>query len=189
MKLTVIRHTRVDVPAGICYGQSDVPLAVSYPEELKQVKACIDGEDFDVVFCSLLSRCRQLANDLFPGENIQFDDRLMELDFGQWEMQPWNDISETPEAKAWFDDFVEVRCPGGESFREQINRTASFLEDLKEKPYNAIAVVAHGGILRALDCLLNGTVPRDAFRNQVDYGEVVPFTLNKKIKPDATNRI
>lgn len=173
--LTAIRHTRVEVPAGICYGQSDVPLASTYTGELEQVRLKLTGAEFDAVYCSPLSRCRILAMDLFSGVNLQFDPRLMELNFGQWELQPWDRISPTAEAQAWFADYVEVRTPGGESFRDQIARTASFLDDLRQKPTGRVAVVAHGGILRALDCLLNGTEPLDAFQSKVDYGEVLRF--------------
>lgn len=175
MKITAIRHTRVAVPPGICYGQTDVALAPTYAHELEQVKQKLNGAIFDAVFCSPLTRCRQLAQDLFPGMVIQFDERLMELNFGQWEMQLWDSISETDEAQAWFADFVEVGTPGGESFRDLINRTASFLEELKTKNYGQVTVVAHGGILRALCCLLNGTEPIEALRHRVDYGDVIEF--------------
>lgn len=175
--LTAIRHTRVEVPAGICYGQSDVPLASTYTGELEQVRLKLSGAEFDAVYCSPLSRCRILAGDLFPSVNLQFDERLMELNFGQWELQAWDNISPTAEAQAWFADYVNGRTPGGESFRDQIARTASFLEELKQRGIEKVAVVTHGGILRALACLLNGTEPLDAFQSKVDYGEVLRFSL------------
>lgn len=175
MILTAIRHTRVEVPAGICYGQSDVPLASTYTDELEQVRLKLTSSAFDAVYCSPLSRCRRLAEDLFPGVAIQFDERLMELNFGQWEQQSWDRISPTTEAQAWFADYVEVRTPGGESFHDQIMRTASFLEELKQVNLETVAVVAHGGILRALLCLLNDVEPLDAFQHKIDYGEVIRF--------------
>ncbi|PTN04802.1 alpha-ribazole phosphatase [Mangrovibacterium marinum] len=175
MIITTIRHTRVDVPAGVCYGQTDVPLASTYTEEMAAVKTQTDWYQFDAVYCSSLSRCRRLAEDLFPRETILFDERLMELNFGRWEMQKWDDMDHTAEAQAWFADFVDVRTPQGECFRDQINRTADFLKDLKLTGYKRVAVVTHGGIIRALHCLLNGTKPEDAFQNKVNYGEVVEF--------------
>lgn len=177
MQITAIRHTRVDVPAGVCYGQTDVPLASTYAEEMVAVKTQTDWYQYDAVYCSPLTRCRKLAEDLFPRETIFFDDRLMELNFGAWEMQKWDDMDETVEAKAWFDDFVGVRTPGGESFQDQIHRTAEFLIDLKSTAYEHVVVVTHGGIIRALFCLLNGTKPQDAFQNKVNYGELVEFTI------------
>ena len=177
MKITAIRHTRVAVPAGVCYGQSDVPLAKTYDEELAAVKTQTDWYQYDAVYCSPLSRCRRLAEDVFPRETIVFDDRLMELNFGSWEMQTWNDIDDSPEAHAWFADFVSVRTPNGESFQDQINRTKEFLDELRKLPFQRVSIVAHGGILRAMDCLLNGTSPLDAFQNKVDYGQLLEFEL------------
>ena len=107
--ITAIRHTRVDVPFGVCYGQTDVPLASTYVEELAAVQTQVDWYQYDAIWCRPLKRCRRLAEDLFPRETILFDPRLMELNFGRWEMQRWDDISDTADAKAWFADFVEVR--------------------------------------------------------------------------------
>ena len=33
MEVIFIRHTSVDVPRGVCYGQSDVPLRNSFEQE------------------------------------------------------------------------------------------------------------------------------------------------------------
>ena len=33
MRLHFIRHTRPDIARGVCYGQSDIPLASSFPEK------------------------------------------------------------------------------------------------------------------------------------------------------------
>ncbi len=175
MKLTVIRHTRVEVAPGICYGQSDVPVDGTYAQELEVIRDKLAGKQFEKLFSSPLSRCSRLANDLFPRETIVYDERLMELNFGRWEMQKWDNLDQTPEAQAWFNDFVHVRTPEGESFQDQIDRTAAFLKDLESSASNQVALVTHGGIIRALHCLLNDVAPIDAFQNKVDYGDVVEF--------------
>ena len=61
MEVTFIRHTSVDVPPGVCYGQSDVPLRDSFEQEaaitsenLKTYRP--QGRDFDHVYTSPLSR-------------------------------------------------------------------------------------------------------------------------------------
>ena len=33
MEIVLIRHTSVDVPPGVCYGQTDVPLKPSFEQE------------------------------------------------------------------------------------------------------------------------------------------------------------
>ena len=49
MKAILIRHTSVDVPKGVCYGQTDVPLAPSFPTEALRVKESLKQYRFDKV--------------------------------------------------------------------------------------------------------------------------------------------
>lgn len=38
MEIVLIRHTSVDVPPGVCYGQTDVPLKPSFEQEAAVTK-------------------------------------------------------------------------------------------------------------------------------------------------------
>ena len=42
MEVILIRHTSVDVPPGVCYGQTDVPLKPTFEQE-----AAITGVDIN----------------------------------------------------------------------------------------------------------------------------------------------
>ena len=79
----MIRHTAVDVPAGYAYGQTDVPLKATFPEEAACVKQSLEGHTFDQVWSSPLSRCRRLATFCGYPEPMT-DPRLMEVNFGEW---------------------------------------------------------------------------------------------------------
>ncbi len=85
MEIYLIRHTQPKVASGICYGQSDIGLANSFPEELASLKEELKHllDDHNMVYSSPLSRCQKLAHSLFK-EVIVIDPRLMELDFGTW---------------------------------------------------------------------------------------------------------
>ena len=43
MKLTLIRHTSLQIEPGICYGQSDIDVAVSFADELARTQAKLTG--------------------------------------------------------------------------------------------------------------------------------------------------
>lgn len=177
MKLILIRHTSVDVPKGICYGITDVPLAPTFQSELEQVRQKLDGETFDAVFSSPLSRCTKLAVEIIPDNHIRIDHRLAELDFGVWEMTEWDQIFESPEGKNWFGDYVNFRSPGGESFTDLIERGKTFLGDLKRTNFRNVVIFTHAGMIRALMCLIQDKTPEEAFQTPLAYGQIVSFNL------------
>lgn len=124
----IVRHTAVAVAAGTCYGRSDVPLRESFAEEAAAVARQLQGERFDEVWSSPLSRCTRLA--AFCGyADARRDDRLRELDFGTWEMQRFDAIRD-PQLQRWYDDWIHERPTGGESFDDQCRRVGSFLEEV-----------------------------------------------------------
>ena len=45
-----MRHTAVDVPQGVCYGQTDVPLKPTFEMEATQTAAHLQGLSFDKVY-------------------------------------------------------------------------------------------------------------------------------------------
>lgn len=169
MTLYLLRHTRVDVPQGICYGQSDVPLAESFPEEAAAVVKKLSEIRFDRVYSSPLSRCMLLAEKI--SNAILEDDRLKELNFGDWEGKTWDSIYESEEGKHWFADYENIACPQGESFRMMIDRVSHFIGDLPPDMENLL-IVTHAGIIRSFLTILKGFSIDKAFNTPVDYGEI-----------------
>lgn len=174
MKLTCIRHTSVAVPAGYCYGQTDVPLTPDFETEAAAVAATLAGETFDRVYTSPLSRCVRLAG--FCGyADARRDDRLREMSFGAWEMTPFAAMT-GPDAERWFDDWLNTRTPDGESFRDLYERVSAFLEELGNAPAEKIAVFAHGGVITCAG-IYAGLYPSEkAFEHIPPYGGIVRLT-------------
>jgi alpha-ribazole phosphatase len=146
MRLYLIRHPQPEVSPGTCYGQSD--LSVS-PEQLNQVSIALRARlpAQAVIFTSPLQRCSQLARALSPQAIL--DPRLAELDFGDWEMQPWSDIARS-EIDAWSDDIAHYRPGNGESVSAMATRIAAFYADLQLLAHDHVAVVCHAGSIRLL---------------------------------------
>ena len=178
MKLTIIRHTKVAVPAGICYGQTDVPIADSYSEEKEIIQKNIEKRSFDQVYCSPLSRCRKLANDLFSRDSIQIDDRLKELNFGDWEMMKWDDIFHTEEGKHWMDNYATATCKGGESLIDFQKRLADFVDELKAKKVRSIALVAHAGVVCLFKAMVEKITVEEVYSSfKPVYGGIYEFEI------------
>ncbi len=175
MKITLIRHTSVAVPSGTCYGQADVAVADTFEAEAAAVKSALADKQFDAVFVSPLSRCTKLAAYCgFP--HALRDERLMEMNFGDWEMVRWDQIND-PQLQLWFDDFLHQRATNGESFADQQQRVAHFLTELKQKPFESVALFVHGGTIAALR-VAAGIVPEEqAFTPLTPYGGIVEIEV------------
>lgn len=167
MSLTLIRHTRVLASEGLCYGRTEVPLAPTFQAEADAVR-CQLGAQPKIVYSSPAARCRSLAEVL--GSDIRIDERLQELDFGNWENRRWNDLPRA-ELDAWAGNFVDVAPPRGESFRELTRRVESFRRDCAAD--NSV-VVTHAGVIRAWLCLARGWPLSAAFDVIVGFSELVP---------------
>jgi len=176
MILHLIRHTKVDVEPGICYGQKEVELQASYPEDLKAVQAQIADLKFDVHFSSPQKRCKTLATDLF-GEDVTYDDRLMELNFGDWEGKAWDEIKD-PFLDTWMEDFVNKKCSNGESFVMLHERVVKFMEELKKQNHDKVAIITHGGVIRTIQAIHKQIALKDAFNEApAGFGELIQIEL------------
>jgi alpha-ribazole phosphatase len=175
MEVYLIRHTTPSIEKGICYGQSEVPLKNTFYQEAEVVLNHLPT-DVDVIYSSPLNRCFQLANFLSMQFSIpvRVDNRLMELNFGEWEMKRWNDLEQS-KLQDWMDDYVHVRCPGGESYQELAARTALFLEELKSKDSKKVAIVTHHGIMKAIYSHMTKISLEEAMNQHWDYGGLTVF--------------
>lgn len=181
-QLILVRHTSVAVPQGICYGQSDVALADTFELEAQIVKdklSELSPLGNPRVYCSPLSRCRHLANYCGYTDMI-IDERLLELNFGAWEMKAWDTIDD-PHLQIWYDDYIYTAPRGGESFAEQCERVASFLADVEEDTKLSSTdtiVFTHGGVLRAAMIWAGYYSLDNAFDYECSYGKVEVIKKN-----------
>ncbi len=175
MDIYLIRHTTPDIAQGICYGQSDLGLTEDFPKESKQIIAQLPSTKNYRVISSPLKRCTKLANQF--SNHILLDDRLKELNFGDWELKAWHDIPEE-DIGPWMNDFVNVGTPNGESYIQLSSRIQAFFEDLvMSETDNSIIIISHAGPIRALLSKLLDISLKDSFRIKIKYGEV--FRLKK----------
>lgn len=169
MEVVLIRHTSVDVPKGTCYGWTDVPVRATFEQEAEMTRQSLQQFlPFDKVFSSPLTRARMLAAHCgYP--QAQTDERLKEMNMGQWEMQLYDEIQD-PHLQEWYDDYIHQPTTGGESFMQQYQRVSAFLDELKGKPYQRVAIFAHAGVLISAGIHAGLYQWDNAWSNQTDYG-------------------
>lgn len=182
MEVYVIRHTPVAVSKDICYGQSNVSLADTFIQDAeqlsKQLPTC-----FDAVYCSPLQRCKELATAL-KFENTLFDSSLMEMNFGDWENQKWDEINQS-ELNHWMADFVNVKTPNGENLKELFQRVQFFFNQLRKKEHKKVLIITHAGVIRCLWAYLLDIPLQNIFKIVVGYKEMYACKLGKDITYDS----
>ena len=172
MEIYLVRHTTPKIAKGICYGQADIPLLDSFPSELKKVQALLslDEPHTAKVFTSPLKRCLQLTKTLFS--EYTEDSRLKELNFGNWELQPWNAIDKK-DLDVWMSSFVNTAPPNGESYLDLAKRSLEVLEEITSKSYKKVIIITHAGVIRALLANILDIPLEDSFDITVPYGHVI----------------
>ena len=187
--LYLIRHTTPDIAPGICYGQLDIGLGGNFENEASSVLNLLPA--LDLVVTSPLQRCQKLALHLAQERSgrsassghrtahplrVQVDAHLMEKNFGAWEGHAWNDIARC-EIDAWAADIMGYMPKGGESAQQVLLRVKTFMQDMTRLPQQNIALVTHGGTIRAILALLADIPLTDTLNWEIEYGAVICVRL------------
>ena len=181
-RLYLLRHPLTLADAGVCYGHTDLLCA---PEQQAAVVAgalpllpsSLQGVP---VYSSPLRRCANLALAL-PNAEVRFDARLMEMHFGAWELQRWDDIPRA-EIDAWRDNLLHYRAGDGESVLQMTQRVHAFYQEMLAAGDPETVVVCHSGSMRVLAaCAPDRSVEQIAAAvtatRSPAYGEVVVLNL------------
>ena len=178
MEVYLVRHTQTVCEKGICYGQSDVGILEPYDVVFETILSQLPQEA--ILYSSPLQRCVVLAKYIQKNtqiDSITEDARLMEMNFGDWELKPWDYIP-LEVLNPWMSDFVNVRVPNGESFVELNERVLDFLENAASKDnQKPLIIVAHAGVIRSILCKIKNMPLKDAFQNTVNYGDVLKINI------------
>ncbi len=170
MTITLVRHTRPNIAADICYGSSDVGLDASFESDARDLIA--ELRQPQQLITSPLTRCRRLA-DLIGGTfgvDVYIDSRVREMDFGSWEGIPWSEIPRS-ELDAWANDFLHGRPHGGESVAMLKKRANQALLEYADSDQHTV-IVTHAGVIR-LALATDDTA--DGWSNSVDFGGLVRY--------------
>lgn len=180
MEAYFIRHTAVAVPEGVCYGQSDVELSPQWRDDIATIKHKLPAGLLNqcAVYSSPLRRCATLANSL--STSVSMDERLKEMDFGDWELTPWDAIPQDM-LTSWSNDYVNIAAPGGENYGQLHRRSVEFLEDVLVEAQQPTLVITHGGVVRSLLARLLELPLTSVFRLNIDFGGVTHARTNGEV--------
>jgi len=118
------------------------------------------------------------ALDIAP---VIYDERLKELHFGDWEMQAWDAIPREI-FDVWAQDYANLSPPNGESFSALYDRAIEFIEKVSGHSQGKdVAIVTHGGVIRAILANALNMPLKGLFRIVVDYGSVTQISFGDTV--------
>ncbi len=165
----LVRHTRVVIPAGLCYGRTEVALAETFEAEAAAVRASLPWTPA-AVWSSPAERCRRLAARLTEGE-VRIEPRLAELDMGEWDGRRWEELS-GPVHAGWMAEPWRTRPPGGESAEDLLVRVGALRAELFAARPERLVLVTHAGVIRAWRSIGEGRPLPELFAETVGFGSL-----------------
>ncbi|OOM73845.1 phosphoserine phosphatase 1 [Clostridium puniceum] len=153
--LLLIRHGETEWNTlGKFQGCIDIALSQDGIKQAELLKNRLNGK-FDYIYASPLNRALETANIIasFTDKEVVVENDIREINFGEWEGLTVHEIAENyPEKfKAWRTDKKESKICGGDlSILNASNRAKKcVLNIINEHKGKKIAIVAHGGIIKA----------------------------------------
>ncbi len=179
MKLWLARHAQPLIGAGICYGALDLVSDAALTTSAAQTLAASLPAN-TVCRISPLRRCQQLGAalallrpDLAIKSSTCTDARLAEMDFGQFEGQPWSNMPKAA-VDAWTADFGNHRFGGKESANEVLQRVKTALDEHSASTSSNVLWITHAGVIRACSLVAQGiyrvTAPEQWPQAVVEFG-------------------
>lgn len=185
LNIYLLRHgeTKWNADGNRYCGRTDLPLTEKGLQQAKAAGDKLKALTFSAVYSSPLQRATTTARVAGRGEKITTDNRLIEIDFGNWEGKTKEEfISENkPLWDEWTQDPAITHAGGnGETAKQAVDRAKDFFNELISKhSAGNILVVAHNGINRLYLAYQLEMPLRNYRKFFLDNANVSWFTLDK----------
>jgi alpha-ribazole phosphatase len=156
LRLYLIRHGEIEPAAmGKLIGRTDVALSERGVEQSHRLAERLSSVRLDAVYSSDLRRAYRTAEIIAEHNqaSVQASAAWREIDMGAWEGRTLSALNDDDPEKvsSLFNDPSSFKYPGGESFVDFTTRIRGALSQLLlSHPSGAVALVAHGGVCRAI---------------------------------------
>ncbi len=160
-RIYLVRHAQSEFnEKGIFQGRLDSDLTPLGFVQARMVARFLEREGIEAVLTSPQRRAYKTAltvGDVL-GLEVEVDERLKEMSFGILEGRRFWDLlrEEGSMMRSWLTDPLRNPLPTQEPVEKFEKRILSFLEDLRTRPEERIAVIGHGGTLHGILCLTLG---------------------------------
>jgi broad specificity phosphatase PhoE len=159
-QITLVRHgiTNWNV-TGQFQGHTDTPLSDEGRAQAQALAKHLKKANVDLIYSSPLSRALETARTVFPNRDILQDERIKELNFGDFESFTQTE-NEKHERWAWWSaDPFKREAPNGESYEALRIRSVEWMYSLPDDVHT-IAFTHSGTIQMLLSYVMGVEHPR-----------------------------
>lgn len=177
-QLFFLRHGRTGY-SGRYIGSSDVSLTEEGKEQIQHVQSRLGGSGITKILCSPMLRCLQSCDILDLGLEVEVEEYLKEIDFGDWEKKSFDEIAADEPALVdqWAAHPSEFVFPGGDAVVDFIDRVMEIQQSIVNSSHKKILVISHGGVIRLLLCLFLSLPLENHLLFRVEKGKIVTLEL------------
>jgi len=171
--ISFVRHGETALNRdGRLQGRVDLELSDRGHEQAARVATRFPPGSVGVILTSPLLRARQTAAAIAErsGAAVEVDDRLIELDYGEWDGKPLSEMR-TPRGELWFAD-PTFAPPGGESLVDVTRRVARFCEERLSVDGEHIVAVSHVSPIKAAVAWSLGVDERPTLRMHLGLASI-----------------
>lgn len=180
-KLLLIRHGETEInQTGNIHKANDSAKSTALGRKQAQEAANLCKREHVTKICTSPEiRAQQTATIVahYLQEDIHILDDLRERNWGEWSQFSWEQIKSRLE-KMSFQERYTFSPPGGESWKDMEQRLQQAIELIKGEQGDSVAVITHGGAIRALLPILLNRKREESFQIDPGNGEVLIFSFN-----------
>jgi len=156
--------------AGLLLGRSDAALTDRGRAQAERLAQVLAGLGVAHVVTSPLRRACDTATPIAAACNctVEVDDRLIEIDYGEWESRPFAELP-SDVVEAWRGD-GGFAPPGGESLAVVADRMAGFCDEWLDD--RVVVAVSHVSPIKAAVTWTLRVAPQLAWRMRLDVASI-----------------
>ena len=156
MQLALIRHAESEM-SGRYLGHTDPPLSDRGCAQAIALARRLGREPLLALYSSPLRRAFDTAQTVaaLHGPEVEVVAALAELDFGDWDGLSYEEIEhrDPEQLTRWLADPIANHPPGGETLAHMSHRVVAAAQAIVARhSQGTVAIVSHGGPIRALVC-------------------------------------
>ncbi len=153
MKIYIVRHGQTVANSLKIHNSKDEELTILGIKQAEELGEKLLNIDFDIIIASPLKRAIHTANIINKrGIPIIYDERLQERKNGNLVGKSL----ELEDRNEYWNYESSVQYGTSEDIKTFFKRIFNFLDELKEKDYSSVLIVAHAGVSIAFSCYFEG---------------------------------